>query len=300
MPESKSSDTLSKIPSTLWQLRSQHLALTGEPLLMGIVNTTPDSFSDGGRFSDPDRAVEHALKLAGDGASILDIGGESTRPYSDPVGQQEEIDRVLPVIEKLATQTEIPISIDTSKAAVARAAIEAGADIINDVTGLEGDPEMVSVAAETKAGLCAMHMQGTPQTMQDNPTYTNVVSDILQYLLQRRDALIAAGIDKNRICLDPGIGFGKTHNHNLQLIHQAVQFHQTGCPILVGHSRKGFLGKILGDKSADRDIATATSALALASQGIQIIRVHNVAVCREAIDVWKAIGAMNGRVAEIN
>ena len=289
-----------QIPATIWQLRTQHLAFESGPVLMGIVNATPDSFSDGGRYLQADQAVEHALQLVADGAGILDIGGESTRPYSDPVGEQEELDRVIPVIERLAGETSIPLSIDTSKAAVARAALEAGADIINDVTGLEGDPQMVAVAAETEAGICAMHMQGTPQTMQDNPTYTDVAGDILQYLIARRDALIDAGIPRNRICLDPGIGFGKTHTHNLQLIHQAVTFHQTGCPILVGHSRKGFIGKVLGDKTADRDVGTATVALALASQGIQIIRVHNVADCQQALRVWAAIGALDGRVVQLD
>lgn len=289
-----------QIPATIWQLRTQHLAFESGPVLMGIVNTTPDSFSDGGKYLDADRAVEHALQLVADGAGILDIGGESTRPYSDPVGEQEELDRVIPVIERLAGETSIPLSIDTSKAAVARAALEAGADIINDVTGLEGDPQMVAVAAETEAGICAMHMQGTPKTMQDNPVYTDVAGDILQYLIARRDALIDAGIPQNRICLDPGIGFGKTHTHNLQLIHQAVTFHKTGCPILVGHSRKGFIGKVLGDKTADRDVGTATVAMALASQGIQIIRVHNVVACQQALRVWAAIGALDGRVAQLD
>ncbi len=272
-------------------MKTGRLTFDTGPILMGIVNTTPDSFSDGGQFEGPDQAVEHALQLVSDGAGILDIGGESTRPYSDPVGLQEELDRVLPVIERLARATRIPISIDTSKAAVARAAIAAGAEIINDVTGLEGDPEMVDVALETGAGLCAMHMQGTPQTMQDDPSYSDVVGEILEYLVARRDTLLARGIEADRICLDPGIGFGKTHAHNLQLVRQVATFHETGCPILVGHSRKGFLGKILGDKGLDRDVATATVALTLADQQVQVIRVHNVAVCRQALDVWKAIRA---------
>ena len=219
---------------------------------MGIVNVTPDSFSDGGQFFDEGAAVAHALQLAADGADLLDIGGESTRPYSKPIVADEELRRVRPVIEKLVAQVRIPISIDTSKAAVARAAVDAGAEIINDVTGLTGDAAMVDLAIETGVGVCAMHMQGTPQTMQDNPTYTDVVGEVRDYLHARRDALVSAGVSRERICLDPGIGFGKTHEHNITLMRHCYEFHELGCPLLVGHSRKGFLGKLIGDKEADR------------------------------------------------
>jgi dihydropteroate synthase len=185
---------------------------------MGIVNVTPDSFSDGGQFFDHAAAVAQALQLAANGADLLDIGGESTRPYSEPVRADHELRRVLPVIEKLAPKVRIPLSIDTSKATVARAAIAAGAEIINDVTGLTGDPAMIGLAIEAGVGVCAMHMQGTPQTMQDNPTYTDVVGEVRESLCETRDALVSAGISRERICLDPGIGFGKTHEHNITLL----------------------------------------------------------------------------------
>jgi dihydropteroate synthase len=276
-----------------WQLRTRTLNLPQRPLLMGIVNVTPDSFSDGGRYRGVDAAVAQGLQLVADGADLLDIGGESTRPYAEPVSATEELERVLPVVEELARQVQIPLSIDTSKAFVARAAISAGAEIINDVTGLEGDAAMVGLAIETGVGVCAMHMQGTPQTMQDNPTYLNVVAEILEYLRHRRSALIAAGIVRERICLDPGIGFGKTHAHNIELMANCHAFHELGCPLLVGHSRKGFLGKLLGDKEADRTNATVGAALALAVQGVQIIRVHDVRPVREALLAFEASGGLN-------
>ena len=263
------------------------------PLLMGIVNVTPDSFSDGGRYFGTDAAVAHGLRLAADGADLLDIGGESTRPYSEPVSETEELERVVPVVERLCREVQIPISIDTSKAAVARAAIEAGAEIINDVTGLGGDPAMLPLAVETGAAVCVMHMQGTPQTMQDNPAYDNVVADVHGYLRKRRDALVAAGVKLERICLDPGIGFGKTHEHNITLMAACHLFHDLGCPLLVGHSRKGFLGNLIGDKEADRTYATVGAAMALALQGVQIIRVHDVRPVREALVAFEACGGMN-------
>lgn len=285
--------------ATHWRLRTRTLEFGRRPLLMGIVNVTPDSFSDGGQFfrergTKPQAAVDHALQLVADGADILDIGGESTRPYADRVAVEEELQRVIPVIEALAKQCEISISIDTSKAAVAKAAVEAGAEIINDVTGLTGDLEMLEVAVTTGAAVCAMHMQGTPQTMQDDPQYDDVVSDILSYLEARRDALLSAGIVAERICLDPGIGFGKTHQHNLTLMAHCDRFHELGCPLLVGHSRKGFLAKLLGDKQADRTAVTVGGALALAAQGVQVIRVHDVRPVREALLAFDAAGGIDG------
>jgi len=260
---------------------------------MGIVNVTPDSFSDGGRYFDEDVAIARALQLVDDGADLLDIGGESTRPYSDAVDANEELRRVLPVIKTLAAQVQVPISIDTSKAVVASAAINAGAEIVNDVTGLEGDPAMMEVARQTGVGVCAMHMQGTPQTMQDNPTYADVVVEIRNYLKQRREAFLTAGISRERICLDPGIGFGKTHEHNITLMRYCHEFHSLGCPLLVGHSRKGFLGKLIGDKEADRTNATVGAALALAVQGVQIVRVHDVRPVREALVTFEAAGGIS-------
>lgn len=259
---------------------------------MGILNVTPDSFSDGGQFSDPGAAVARGLRLVADGADILDIGGESTRPYSTPVSAEEELGRVLPVIAALSGQVQAPISIDTSKARVAFEAIAAGAEIINDVTGLTGDPEMLPAAVETGAGVCAMHMLGTPQTMQDNPTYTDVVGEVLHYLRQRRDALIAAGIAAERIALDPGIGFGKTTRHNVAILANAWRLHALGGPVLVGHSRKGFIQKVIGDPSADPGPGTIGVALALARQCVQVIRVHDVASVRQALLLFDASGGL--------
>jgi dihydropteroate synthase len=278
--------------ATRWQLRTRTLEFPRRPLIMGIVNVTPDSFSDGGQFFDAAAAVAQAMQLVADGADLLDIGGESTRPYSEPVEVDEELQRVIPVVEKLAAQSSIPLSIDTRKAAVARAGVGAGAEIINDVTGLTGDPEMIKVAIETGAGVCAMHMQGTPQTMQDNPTYIDVVAEIREYLRERRDALLAAGVAHDRICLDPGIGFGKTHEHNITLTQHCHEFHELGCPLLVGHSRKGFLGKLIGDKEADRTNATVGAALGLAVQGVQIVRVHDVRPVLEAIVTFEGTGGL--------
>ncbi len=285
--------------ATLWRLRTRTLEFARRPLLMGVVNVTPDSFSDGGQFfrgrgAIPQAAIEYALQLVAEGADILDIGGESTRPYADRVTADEELERVIPVVEALAEQTNVPISIDTSKAAVAKFAVEAGAEIINDVTGLSGDSEMINVALATGAGICAMHMQGTPQTMQDDPQYDDVVKEIYGYLAERRDALLAAGIVAERICLDPGIGFGKTHQHNFTLMAYCNRFHALGCPLLVGHSRKGFLAQLLGDKQADRTAVTVGCALALAAHGVQVIRVHDVRSVHEALLAFEASGGIDG------
>jgi dihydropteroate synthase len=278
-----------------WQLRTRVLELPRRPLLMGILNVTPDSFSDGNQFLDPQTAIEQGLRLAARGADILDIGGESTRPYSQPVSATEELRRVLPVIEALSQQVAIPISIDTSKAEVASSALAAGAEIINDITGLEGDPAMLALAAESRAGVCAMHMQGTPQTMQDNPQYSDVVREIHAYLAKRRDALVAAGIDPARLALDPGVGFGKTHEHNITLLANCYQFHDLGCPLLVGHSRKGYIGKVLNDKTADRLAGTIGVSLSLAKQGVQVLRVHDVEPVRQALLLFEATGGLGGK-----
>jgi dihydropteroate synthase len=275
-----------------WRLRTRSLDLPRRPLVMGIVNVTPDSFSDGGKFADTSAAVDHALRLVEEGADILDIGGESTRPYSTKVPLDEELRRVLPVFEALAGRIGIPLSIDTSKAEVARRVVAAGAEIINDVTGLEGDPEMAAVAAQSQAGVCVMHMQGTPQTMQDGPSYRDVVEEVLDYLRRRRDALVEQGIDAQRIALDPGIGFGKTHEHNLTLVASCRRFHDLGQPLLLGPSRKGFIGKVLGDKAADRTAGTVGVALALAAQGVQVLRVHDVLAVRRALLLFEASGAI--------
>jgi dihydropteroate synthase len=284
--------TSSHFRATSWQLPSRKIEFPRRPLVMGILNVTPDSFSDGGKFADADAAVAHAFQLVAEGADLLDIGGESTRPYAEVVSAEEELRRVLPVIEKLARQTQVPISIDTSKASVARSAIGAGAEIINDITGLAGDSEMIGVALKAGAAVCVMHMQGTPQTMQDNPTYGDVVREVREYLLQRRDTLMAAGIDRERICLDPGIGFGKTHEHNIRLMRHCHELHELGCPLLVGYSRKGFLGKLIGDKEADRTNANVAAAISMATQGVHIVRVHDVRAVREALTVFEATGGL--------
>lgn len=283
-----------------WQLRTVALECPNRPLLMGIVNVTPDSFSDGGEYLDTAAAVRHALKLVEHGADILDIGGESTRPYATPVTLEEELRRVVPVVQAVAAATDVPISIDTAKAAVAGEAISAGAEIINDVTGLEGDARMPVVARETEVGVCVMHMRGTPQTMQDDPHYDDVCSEVIDYLKNRRDALVELGIDQRRICLDPGIGFGKTHQHNLDLLASIGQFHALGCPLLVGHSRKGTLAKILQDKTADRNAATVGVGIWLAAEGVQIIRVHEPKSLKEAVDAFAAVGGIDGRVLELD
>lgn len=283
-----------------WQLRTRRLSLPRRPLVMGVLNVTPDSFSDAGRFIETSAAVDRAWRLAAEGADLVDVGGESTRPYSDTVDLKTELDRVLPVIEALGPQFKIPISIDTRKAAVAREALAAGAEVINDITAFRGDPQMLPTALESQAGLCAMHMQGTPQNMQDHPAYDDVVEDVLRFLQLRRDHLASAGVDPARIALDPGIGFGKSHRHNLTLAANCWRFHELGCPLLVGHSRKAFIGKLLGDKTADRTAGTIGVALSLAAQGVQIVRVHDVAPVREALMAFEAAGGIDGHATTLD
>jgi dihydropteroate synthase len=291
--------TFSSSRATRWRLRSRDLVFGRRPLLMGIINVTPDSFSDGGQFLDPQAAVAHALRLIAEGADILDVGAESTRPYSTPVSADEELRRIMPVVEALVARTQVPLSIDTSKAAVAAEALAAGVEIVNDVTGFAGDAGMISTVLQHGAAVCAMHMQGTPQTMQDEPTYGDVVEEILQCLSGRRDALAQAGVSRDRICLDPGIGFGKTHQHNLTLLAHCSRFHALGCPLLVGHSRKGFIGKVLNDKQADRLAGTIGVALSLARQGVQVLRVHDVAAVRQALWLFDATGGIDGHEWEL-
>jgi dihydropteroate synthase len=260
--------------------------------MMGIVNATPDSFSDGGKHLDKAAAVEHGLRLAAEGADIIDIGGQSTRPYAEQVDLDEELRRVIPVVDELCRETLLPISVDTSKALVAREAADAGAQIVNDVTALGGDELMLEPVVELEMAVCVMHMQGTPQTMQINPTYDNVLAEISEFLGGRREELIQAGVDPERIALDPGIGFGKKHQHNLTLLSNAWRLHELGSPVLVGHSRKAFVGKVLGDEEADRTAGTIGVALSLARQGIQILRVHDVGPVRQALTLHQATGGL--------
>jgi dihydropteroate synthase len=276
-----------------WRIRDRILNLDARCLVMGIVNVTPDSFSDGGKFLHTDRAVAHALDLAAQGADILDIGGESTRPGSVPVSLDEELARVLPVVQALVQQSEVALSIDTSKAAVARACLKAGAHIINDVTGLTGDPQMVEAAREFGAGVIVMHMQGTPATMQVAPNYDDVVIDLFQYFQERVQSLIESGIVLDTIVLDPGIGFGKTREHNITLLAKLAKFIELGCPICLGVSRKGFLGKLL-DRPLEQRMAgsLAAAAFALSQQAAQILRVHDVAETRDLVRVWEVLSSV--------
>jgi dihydropteroate synthase len=257
---------------------------------MGILNVTPDSFSDGGRFLDAGRAVEQGLRLLAEGADILDIGGESTRPGAEPVSEEDELRRVLPVLKSLRSQTRVLLSIDTMKAAVARAALEAGADIINDVTGLGGDAGMIRLAAETQAGLVVMHMQGDPQTMQAAPVYQDVVAEVRAYFERRLRVLEEAGIDPLRVVLDPGFGFGKTQEHNLELMRRLPELRVADRPILAGISRKSVLTHLSGQNdAAARSWNTVAVTAWLREQGAEIHRVHEVAANLQALRMIEAI-----------
>ena len=272
-----------------WRFGNHDLDLTHRGLIMGIVNVTPDSFSDGGRFNDPGRAVEHAFTLLAEGADILDIGGESTRPGAEPVDETEELRRVLPVIRAVRSQTKALVSIDTMKAAVARAALDAGADIINDVTGLRGDAAMPRVAAKSKAGLVVMHMTGTPQTMQAQPQYDNVVTAVADYFASRLRVLQNEGIEPERIVLDPGFGFGKTLEHNLTLVRELRQL-ATQRPLLVGVSRKSMIARVIHSESMeDRFWPTIALSAYAREHGARIVRVHDVKPNREALRMMEAI-----------
>lgn len=259
------------------------------PNVMGIVNVTPDSFSDGGDFSNTHKAVQHALKLVDEGADILDIGGESTRPNATPVLLQEELNRVIPVIEKLvASGLSVPISIDTYKPQVMQAAIIAGASIVNDVRALQEDGAL-NIVANHEIGVCLMHMQGMPQTMQVNPTYTDVVKEVANFLAGRAASCIQAGIQRDRIMLDPGFGFGKTREHNITLVKQLQQLTTLGYPLLVGLSRKSVLGQVTGNDVDARLFASIAAAVISAMKGAKIVRVHDVKATVEALKVVTAI-----------
>lgn len=272
-----------------WTVRSQTLDLGEFPLLMGIVNVTPDSFSDGGSHLSPDAALAQALKLAEDGADILDIGGESTRPGADPVPDEEELRRVVPVIEALRSKTDRWISVDTRKASVARAAVAAGADIINDVSGGAFDPDMPATCAATDAGFVCMHMRGTPLTMRTLATYDDVVTDVVRELEEQTSCLVAAGVVRDRILWDPGIGFAKTAEQNLQLLSRIATLRESGRPVLIGHSRKRFLKSLLGRDVEERLCGTLGVAIAVAEQHADVIRVHDVRETRDTLLAWHAV-----------
>jgi len=256
------------------------------PSVMGVVNVTPDSFSDGGVNFDPDDAAASARRMLEEGAAIVDIGGESTRPGSEGVTEEEELRRVVPVLERL--QGEVPVSIDTSKAEVARRALALGAELVNDVTALRGDPDLAGVVADSGAYLCLMHMLGEPRTMQDNPVYDDVVSDVKSFLEERLAFAVDAGIDERRICLDPGIGFGKTAAHNFELVRRLGELAAIGRPLLVGFSRKSTLGALNGQKTGSA-AASVGAALSAYERGATILRVHDVREHVEALAAAKAI-----------
>jgi dihydropteroate synthase len=257
--------------------------------VMGVVNVTPDSFSDGGRFIDPARAVAHARDLIAQGADILDIGGESTRPGAQPVSAEEECARIIPVIEALK-DCGVPISVDTRRAATMRAAIAAGAAMINDVTALAGDEDSMKIVADSRLPVCLMHMQGEPQSMQDNPRYNNVVEDVIHFFDEKIALCEKNDIARERIIVDPGIGFGKNLEHNIALLRNVSQFGKWGCVILVGVSRKRFIGEIADVKNAaDRDPGTIAASLQAVAQGARIVRVHNVGAMTQALKVAEAL-----------
>jgi dihydropteroate synthase len=272
-----------------WLVGPRTLECGPRTLVMGILNVTPDSFSDGGRFLDHERAVEHGLRMVEEGADLLDVGGESTRPGSDSVSVDEEVGRVVPVVKRLVAEVEVPISIDTRKAEVAAAALDAGATIVNDVSAGR-DPGMFPVARDAEAGLVLMHMLGAPKTMQVEPRYEDVVGEVRQYLTDRIEAAEAAGIDRARIAADPGLGFGKTSQHSLTLMRSIDAFLDLGVPIVVGPSRKSFIGAALGDAPVDQRLEGTAGAVAwLAGRGAHIVRVHDVGTMVKVLAVVDAI-----------
>lgn len=268
--------------------RERELDLS-RPAVMGVLNLTPDSFSDGGDYPDTDTAVERALEMVAEGADIVDIGGESTRPGAEPVTEAEELDRVLPVIEALRPRTRAVISIDTVKPGVMRAACAAGAGLINDVRALRGDGAL-EAAAETGAGVCLMHMQGEPRTMQKNPVYGDVVAEVRDFLAERVAACEAAGIGRERLIIDPGFGFGKTLEHNLTLLRRLDEIAALGLPVLVGLSRKSMFAKLLGDMPAKERVPASLAAATIAvTRGAKLVRTHDVAATRQAVDMAWAV-----------
>ena len=258
---------------------------------MGVINVTPDSFADGGLCFDQDNAVNHALALAAAGADILDFGGESTRPFSEPTPLNEELQRVLPVIAQVRARTPVPISIDTYKSGVARAALEAGANIINDISAMRFDPDMVHLAREYGAPVILMHMQGTPKGMQAKPHYHDLLGELRAFFQERLDFAMSHGLPRELLVLDPGLGFGKTFQHNMEILNNLDAFLDLGCPLLIGPSRKAFLGHLLGGlPPGERDIGTLAALAVAVQRGAHIVRVHNVAYAKQFFTVLSAIG----------
>ena len=279
---------------TRWEACGRAIVADGVPKVMGIVNVTPDSFSDGGLAGTLAGAVAHAMHLIAEGADLLDLGGESSRPGAEPVPLDEELRRVIPVVEALTPLVTVPISVDTIKAEVARQALRAGASIVNDIRGLDGDPELSRLVAEAGAGVVLMHMAGTPQTMQVDPCYDDVVQEVRDDLARRIERAEASGIPRERIAIDPGIGFGKTLEHNLELLRNLDRFANLGCALLVGTSRKGFLGTLTGRPVGDRATASVVSSLVAVARGADVVRVHDVGPMVDAIKVWTALVGPKG------
>lgn len=277
----------------VFTFKKRQLVLDGTTRIMGVLNVTPDSFSDGGKWTDPDTAAAHAVSMLDSGADIIDIGGESTRPGAENITAERELQRVLPVIERLRSiRPECIISVDTRKSETARKAVEAGADIINDISGLQYSPNMAQTAAETGAGLVIMHMRGTPETMQseENLIYENLIGDISSFLKKAAGKAIKAGVRAESIIVDPGIGFSKTTEQNLEIIADIEEFHKTGYPLLVGPSRKSFIGKILGENDPEKRIwGTCAAVCHLAEHGVEFVRVHDIEEMKKAVTVTYAI-----------
>jgi dihydropteroate synthase len=280
----------------IWRCGTYELELDVRTLLMGIVNVTPDSFSDGGMFGDDaDAAIRHGVGLAALGADILDVGGESTRPGADPVPEAIELERVVPVIEGLVKSVDVPISVDTRKPAVARAALEAGASIVNDISAAAA-PGMFDVVKESGAGLVLMHMQGQPKTMQSAPTYGDVIAEVRGFLADRIGAAVGAGVPRAHICVDPGIGFGKSMEHNLALLRGIAGLHELRVPVMVGVSRKRFIGELSGaEEPADRVEGTAGAVAWCATQGVDLVRVHDVLEMKRVLRVVDALSRVHQR-----
>jgi dihydropteroate synthase len=280
-------------PARQWITRGRNWPLEDRPLLMGVLNVTPDSFSDGGQFADPRAAIAHAERMIAEGADLIDVGGESSRPGAAPVDADEEIRRIRPIVEALA-ESEIPVSIDTAKAAVARVALAAGALVVNDVSAGRSDPSLPRVAAEHGAGYIAMHMRGEPRTMQDAPQYRDVVAEVAEELEAWAEAIEAAGVAREAIAIDPGIGFGKDLEHNLQLLGHLDQILTLGRPVAVGCSRKSFIGRLTGAEAGERLPGTIAAHLFAWARGAQILRVHDVVAARHSLTVWQAIAEGQG------
>jgi len=286
---------LNEAPAYSLDCSNRRLELGPRTLVMGIINVTPDSFADGGRFYSKDRAIEHGLTMARDGADIIDVGGESTRPFSEAVSADQELERVLPVIEGLSGEVDVPISIDTTKAEVARAALAAGAGLLNDVSAFRFDADMAKLAAESGVPVVLMHMKGKPRDMQEAPEYKDLIGEIILFLQDAVKRAVEAGVRREQILIDPGIGFGKTFDHNLQIIRELDRFSILGRPVVLGCSRKAFIGHILGKEPDHRDAGTLGAVVAGVMKGAHVVRVHNVSMTVDSVRIVDAV--RRGRAA---